>query len=1477
MQDVSEEYDKICHALAVLFDSLPRVNIYADAFSQSDLVQHGVNDLFVSVLHFWVKACKFYRRRAIWNFMRSTWNDYNSEFSKLEASMTSAVDRIEKGALAEHIKDSKTFMSEQRQRNDIEDIKSGEQSNLNRVFAPILPPNENMDYYVRDHETARQKRHPRTCEWVLHHPKFQRWSQMPAENGRQLWINAGPGVGKTVLTSFIIDHFLDSGTRDERPTLLYFYFGESCPHNNNATAAICSIAYQLHRQQEESRDGIEMNAKAAKAFYGTAGYEGKSGFPEVWRLLSRFLTDQSNLVLILDALDECEDNSLLLPRLLDLAVREKFTLLMTSRREKRLVRYLEQVETLEIAPEDVHRDIEAFVEHKVARNVRLSHPLVRDTVVKCLLTQHDGMFLWVKLMLKELKACISVEEVQLTLIQVPSGLEGVYIKIVKRLQESLTRRAAEVTKNILTWVLGSARFLTMDELREALYCQYQAQGHTLLSDGEFPYADKDIENMCGSLITIRRGQVQTVHQSTKEHLVELSEDRRLIQGLSILPTSVDTSLQLASICLMYQENLCKSSLSKLQMFPFDHHPEGFDVRMLQANKKFLDYSLFFWIHHVLCCPINHRESVVAIISKHFSNFKTVSWIVVSMSLDSKGLWRLVIGIEELEEWLLKENPEEKMSDPARHLLDWCSGTAKLLKAFSTVLLDNPWAIWRLDLKAFLGPEQQFAAPINCFDRSTESEESLQSSTGQADRLRATPRNMTLDHNEWSLLKARLGFFVHDPNQNIFLSGEQETSEEGECLFVQHAESGKRLSPATAGLAGVFVDEDYHYGDVITAKISAQGKYLAVAYDKWLSIWAIKPNLKFSHRLRDRAWASRLISEKYHHGESEYMTAIKIAFSGDDKLFAPGGWYDLATKKFHAFQSMLSDQAKAAHTICYSGNCNYLFTTKSESTKKVSRQSIDLIGLADPITTTFDFDSTAMIKSSHTGKYLLLSGHGPSRMTLFNMELVKMEQFPIDKSFSSFGECSYHFSEGDETLVTFLWEPMTRRGVHAMMSVTVWALGFGQPKLRSQGQINTVIAADPATIVNLPIIAITARDVAWIVSCDRTVQVVKFNTHEISFPGYESPTDKSRVLHSQVSQDGHRLGIVGISGSKIHLEVINLLPYPQEAFKLEKTIPDIKRVHPICLSPKLDLLVLGRFALTVDAETKELSPPIECDIDLMTPARDWRWACTVSSSGEFVAFDKPAYKHYLDSYDRQSGRSVIFRINAAERTAARLTTAYLRGVQAASPDFHPSLPLAAFSSSEGEGSDSNQWCREPRVPANEINLSMIHLNKDQAVPLEPLQMTQHLCSKLYFADTGDFLLLEGQYQKRRIIVSDLPYQSQPLRVIPHNRYIHPSKDRSYVLENNNYSIEITMYKFQELAKEGGLPAYQALESTAKVENLTVFPSTVGRPVVWLFLGEDYSKPLKMLLQPTNGQPLVMKTLTVSWDGLRERLEMTLTPV
>jgi hypothetical protein len=113
VQDYAEEYDKVCEAFAGMVESLPRVEIYADTFSGSTLLHDSIQDVFVSSLHFWMKACKFYRRHRLFNLLRASWNDYNIEFSRLENAMKNAVDRVERGGIAEHIKEAKAFRVEQ--------------------------------------------------------------------------------------------------------------------------------------------------------------------------------------------------------------------------------------------------------------------------------------------------------------------------------------------------------------------------------------------------------------------------------------------------------------------------------------------------------------------------------------------------------------------------------------------------------------------------------------------------------------------------------------------------------------------------------------------------------------------------------------------------------------------------------------------------------------------------------------------------------------------------------------------------------------------------------------------------------------------------------------------------------------------------------------------------------------------------------------------------------------------------------------------------------------------------------------------------------------------------------------------------------------------------------------------------------------------------------------------------------------------
>ena len=95
VKGVVEEYSKLCTALSKMTDYLPRIELYTEAFLTSSLVRGCVNQFYSSMLRFWTRACKFYSRHRLWNFVRVIWNDFDDEFRELQNDMTRSKDQVE--------------------------------------------------------------------------------------------------------------------------------------------------------------------------------------------------------------------------------------------------------------------------------------------------------------------------------------------------------------------------------------------------------------------------------------------------------------------------------------------------------------------------------------------------------------------------------------------------------------------------------------------------------------------------------------------------------------------------------------------------------------------------------------------------------------------------------------------------------------------------------------------------------------------------------------------------------------------------------------------------------------------------------------------------------------------------------------------------------------------------------------------------------------------------------------------------------------------------------------------------------------------------------------------------------------------------------------------------------------------------------------------------------------------------------------
>ena len=116
LRNATEEYDKMCKALTRVVQYLPSIEIYTELFSDSVLIQDCVSDFYCSLLRFWTKACKSYRRRHLWRFQRA-WAGYDARFGELEDDMIRYRERLEKLATAQHTLESTKAIREQQSVN----------------------------------------------------------------------------------------------------------------------------------------------------------------------------------------------------------------------------------------------------------------------------------------------------------------------------------------------------------------------------------------------------------------------------------------------------------------------------------------------------------------------------------------------------------------------------------------------------------------------------------------------------------------------------------------------------------------------------------------------------------------------------------------------------------------------------------------------------------------------------------------------------------------------------------------------------------------------------------------------------------------------------------------------------------------------------------------------------------------------------------------------------------------------------------------------------------------------------------------------------------------------------------------------------------------------------------------------------------------------------------------------------------------
>jgi ankyrin repeat protein len=439
-------------------------------------------------------------------------------------------------------------------------------------------------------------RHPTTCDWLFDHPDFISWTE--TNTSKPLWISGNPGMGKTVLSKYLVAKFEAKKNWSNR--VLYYFFSDQDENRRSAISLLRSLIHQcLSHRPALVRPHVIPS-------FDTQGENLLNSFPTLWSIFINLACDAQvgGMICILDALDECKEDSRdeLLQQIgnyfstdtlskCNYQYKPGMKLIITSRPYERIRIRLFPYTIIRLQAEKegkvISRDIEAYVDYEVEQLGRLRgySKDLKQVVHNALLTGADGMFLWVSLMVKLLQRT-PAKHVAQSVKKMPEGIDSIYRRILNEVPQG----SEKTVSSILKWIAYAFRPLTLTEL--GIACAIQPAYNSLST---VPIEERegilDDIKFCGPLVKVQDDTVHLVHQTTKEFLIQSWASNNHISNYLIAGNEAHS--ELATACLTYL------SFDELEQSPkiFDYRGDK-SYNSFIADYPLLQYAAVYWYQHI---------------------------------------------------------------------------------------------------------------------------------------------------------------------------------------------------------------------------------------------------------------------------------------------------------------------------------------------------------------------------------------------------------------------------------------------------------------------------------------------------------------------------------------------------------------------------------------------------------------------------------------------------------------------------------------------------------------------------------------------------------------------------------------------------------------------------------------------------------------------------------------------------------------
>ncbi|KAI0544447.1 hypothetical protein F4679DRAFT_37323 [Xylaria curta] len=444
--------------------------------------------------------------------------------------------------------------------------------------------------------TNESQKLPGSCQWLIQMDSFQQWRD--ALTSKVFWLRGRPGAGKSILASHVINHL-----RALDLDCCYFFFIDGDKGKATINALLRSMAWQMAVMHPEIFKTISSVANSWKdppidkvdhipvwsRVFATAISKVRLKKPQYW---------------IIDALDECKNGLELMTFLRKIQEMWPLCILVTSRTG--VDTYLNTTNpSMEVISETMSEDNRSDIASFLSANLHYlpgATTSAQQDISDRILRNSRGCFLWVNLVLRELRQVHTAAEISQVLDSNPSDMDTLYARILDEMSHA--KFGKELAKAILIWATCAFRPLSVDEIHFAV-------------EKDIRDSIDDIEksiSTCSNLVFIdKTKKVQLIHLTAREFLM-----RKDISSEFIIDRSI-AHKRLALVCIQTlsggQGSVRKGSR---------HRRLGSDITS-NTDSVLYDYASTYLFQHVLQVKSTDNEIFIQL-ANFLSSREILVWI-----------------------------------------------------------------------------------------------------------------------------------------------------------------------------------------------------------------------------------------------------------------------------------------------------------------------------------------------------------------------------------------------------------------------------------------------------------------------------------------------------------------------------------------------------------------------------------------------------------------------------------------------------------------------------------------------------------------------------------------------------------------------------------------------------------------------------------------------------------------------------------